>query len=222
MTDAARVVVVAGASGLVGQSLTKLLLADARVARVVLLVRKQIELKDAKIEQRVVSDFKKLDDVIPKDIDDAYCCLGTTMKKAGSKQAFLAVDFDAVVAFAKACRAQGARRFLVVSSMGADPRSMTFYLRTKGEMERAVMNLGFDACHSVRPFFLDGPRGEERAGEKLGLSVMKLASNVLGKESRYAPIHVDTVAKAMIQLGFSEKRGAHVHESDELHALAKA
>src|SRR5688572_24133109 len=126
-----RVAVVAGASGLVGTSLVRQLLDEGRVARVVTVVRKPIDAgaHGAKLEQRVVPDFAKLDvDTMPKDIDDAYCCLGTTMKKAGSKQAFLNVDFDAVVAFARAARQAGARRFVVVSALGADPRSVTFYL----------------------------------------------------------------------------------------------
>jgi uncharacterized protein YbjT (DUF2867 family) len=214
-----RVVVVAGASGLVGQALVRRLIEDARVGRVVLLVRSRLEVAHEKIEQRVV-DFRALADGMPKDVDDAYCCLGTTMKKAGSKQAFIAVDVDAVVAFAKAARANGARRFLVVSSLGADPRSMNFYLRVKGDMERRVGELGFDACHIVRPSFLDGRRDEERPGEKLGMAFMKMATKVIGKESRYAPIHVGKVAGAMVALAFSDRRGVHVHQSEALHRLA--
>jgi uncharacterized protein YbjT (DUF2867 family) len=217
-----RVVVVAGASGLVGGRCVHHLLAHEGVARVVVLVRRKLALEHAKLEQKIIAGFddnKALDDAMPKDVDDAYCCLGTTIKKAGSQQAFAAVDRDAVLAFAKAARAHGARRFLLVSSLGADARSMSFYLRTKGEAEEGLKATGFDTVHVLRPSILDGERQEERAGEKIGLAVARVFSPVLGN---YAPIHVDTVGRAMVKLAFTEPRGFMTHASKDLQKIGAA
>lgn len=212
-----RTVVIAGASGLVGGRCLAHLLAHPEVSRVVAFVRRPLGLQHDKLEERA---FDALD--VPKDVEDAYCALGTTMKKAGSREAFLQVDRDAVLRFARAARERGARRFILVSSLGADPRSINFYLRTKGEVERDVSALGFDAVHLLRPSILDGERAESRRGERLGLAVMRGVGRALGTGFKYAPIHVDTVGRAMVKLAFSDARGATVHESPALHTVAAA
>lgn len=209
-----RSVVIAGASGLVGGRCLAHLLAHPEVAKVTAFVRRPLSTKHAKLEERALADLD-----MPKDVEDAYCALGTTMKQAGSREAFLEVDRDTVLAFAKAARAAGARRFVLVSSLGADPRSVNFYLRTKGEVERAVCDMGFDAVHLLRPSILDGDRPESRPGEKLGLVAMRGVARVLGTGFKYAPIHVDTVGRAMVKLAFSDVRGATVHESPALQKL---
>jgi uncharacterized protein YbjT (DUF2867 family) len=220
-----RVAVVAGGSGLVGGQLVGALLAHADVARVVCLGRRPLARPSSepgahKLEQRVV-DFAKLSaDDIPKDVDDAYCALGTTMKQAGSKEAFLAVDRDAVLAFAKAARAQGARRLLLVSALSADPRAAVFYSRVKGEVEQATRNLGYDTVHILRPSVLAGAREKDRPGERVGVAATRLLSRVLGgTQWKYAPIGGDVVARAMVQLAFADARGVHVHDSPALHRL---
>ena len=225
-----RVAVVAGASGLVGSALLRALLADARVARVVCLVRRPLSLPIGtsgveKLEQRMIASFEPgaLEEQLPKDVEDAYCCLGTTIKTAGSQQAFFAVDHDAVVSFARAARAAGARRFLVISSQGADRHSVTFYLRVKGDMEASVGRLGFDAVHLLRPGILDGDRAERRLGEELGIKVMRGVAQLFGgSRFKYAPIRVEAVARAMIALAWGEARGAVVTESAELQRLGGA
>lgn len=215
-----RTAVIAGATGLVGGRCLAHLLDDERVGRVVALVRRPLALAHPKLTARTV-DFAALSaDAIPKDVDDAFCALGTTMKQAGSQEAFLAVDERAVLAFARACRQRGARRFVLVSSLGADPRSMNFYLRTKGQVEQAIAAMGYETLHVLQPSILDGERPERRPGEELGLTVMRGAARLFGAGWKYAPIPVDIVGKAMVRLAFSEVRGVHVHPSKALHALA--
>lgn len=225
-----RVVVVAGASGLVGQALVRALLAEARVARVVCLVRRSLALPPDlpgrdKLDERVVASFERaaLDLAMPKDVADAYCCLGTTIGAAGSQEAFYKVDHDAVVAFAAAARAAGARRFVVVSAQGANRHSVSFYMRVKGDMEASVARLGFDAVHLARPGMLDGERTEKRLGEELGLKALRGISQLLGgPRFKYAPIRAATVARAMITLAFGEERGVTSSESARLQELGGA
>lgn len=221
-----RVAVIAGASGLVGGRCLHHLLEHPGVARVVAIVRRPLTTPDAaspKLKQEVLAHWKDtgtLDNLMPKDIDDAYCALGTTMKKAGSQEAFLAVDRDAVLAFAAAARAHGARRFILVSSLGADARSMNFYLRTKGEVEEAIKKMGWDVVHVLRPSILDGERPESRPAERAGLAFARMISPVLrGIAPNYAPIHVDVVGGAMVRLAFSAPRGFFVHSSRDLQVL---
>jgi uncharacterized protein YbjT (DUF2867 family) len=217
-----RVAVIAGGSGLVGGRCLHHLLVHPEVARVAAIVRRPLGLTPEGHEKLVelrlddLTSEAKLDDVMPKDIDDAYCALGTTMKKAGSREAFLKVDKTAVLAFAKVARAHGARRFLLVSSIGADARSMNFYLRTKGEVQDALKGIGYDVVHVLQPSILDGDRPESRPAEKLGLALSRALAPVLGK---YAPIHVDVVGRAMVRLAFREERGYLVHGSKELQAI---
>lgn len=225
-----RVVVLAGASGLVGSALVRALLADERVLRVVCLVRRPLALAPdlagrAKLDERTVASFAPaaLADAMPKDVDDAYCCLGTTIKVAGSQEAFFKVDHDAVAAFARAARAAGARRFVVVSSQGADRHSVSFYLRVKGDMEASVARVGFDAVHVARPGILDGERGERRLGEELGITVMRGVAQLFGgARFKYAPIRAETVARAMIALAFGDERGVVITESVRLQELGGA
>lgn len=225
-----RVVVVAGASGLVGSALARVLVADERVARVVCLVRRAGSAPaavagHAKLEERVVADFGRaaLDAAMPKDVEDAYCCLGTTIKQAGSQEAFYKVDHDAVEAFALSARAAGARRFMVVSAQGADRHSVAFYMRVKGDMEASVARAGFDAVHVARPGMLDGARAEHRAGEKLGLTVLRGVTKLLGgPRFKYAPIRDETVARAMVALAFGDARGVTFSESARLQELGGA
>lgn len=170
----ARTVLVAGASGLVGREILQGLLADDTVAAVHTLGRRPLPLQHPRLTQHAV-DFTALP-ALPA-ADEAYIALGTTIKVAGSQQAFRAVDFDAVVAVATAAKAAGARRLGVVSAMGADARSGIFYNRVKGEMEGALSALGFDTLVIARPSFLAGDReslGQPlRPGEKLALNVSR-------------------------------------------------
>lgn len=214
-----RVAVVAGASGMVGREIVRELLAEPRVARLVCLVRRPLEAfaSETRVEQRVVDFARLTPDEIPKDAEDAYCALGTTLKAAGSREAFRKVDYDAVVAFARACRAQGVRRFLLVSSQGADERSVIFYSRVKGEVERAVREIGFDTTHLARPGMLAADRTEVRRGERLALALLRPIAAIAPRSS-IAPIPVATVGRALVRIAFSAERGAQIHRSNALKA----
>jgi uncharacterized protein YbjT (DUF2867 family) len=183
-----------GATGLIGSFLLERLLASPRYARVTVWARRAIGRTHPKLKVEIV-DFERLAGQ-PLEAEDVYCCLGATLKQAGSQKAFHHVDFDYPVALAGAAARSGARRFLVVSALGANKRSRVFYNRVKGEMEAAVRIAAVPKTYVFRPSLLSGPRKEARVGEKVGLVLGKLLGPLLGK---YRPIHADKVAAAMIR-----------------------
>ena len=161
MEQKGRKTLITGASGLVGGHALRLLLADPGCSQVASLGRRTLELKDPKLRQAVV-DFDKLELAGPFDFDEAFCCLGTTIRKAGSQEAFRKIDFEATLAFARLAKRSGATRFYLVSSTGADARSRVFYSRVKGEIEAALHAVGFDTLVILRPSLLLGERSESR------------------------------------------------------------
>lgn len=205
---------VAGASGLIGSSLVKMLLESPGYEKVHILVRRKIDLVHPKLVQYLV-DFDKLDDFQPDfKADDAFVTLGSTIAKAGSKSAFYKVDHDFVVSFAKKARSFGASGLFVVSSMGANASSSIFYNKVKGEMEENIKAIGFPSLGIFRPSLLLGPRQEKRAGEKFAAWVMRLFDFMI--PARYKSIHVDKVANKMIELALSDTKGIIILESDKL------
>jgi uncharacterized protein YbjT (DUF2867 family) len=208
-----RTALLAGASGLVGGHLLRLLLADDTWDHVVSVGRREVDVRDPKLEQRLTD----LPDVgeLPS-VDDAFCALGTTIKKAGSQDAFRAIDHDAVVAVAAAARQAGAASFLHVTAMGASAGSRVFYNRVKGETERDVAAVGIATTVAFRPSILDGDREESRFGEQAGLVVMRALAPVLG---RYRPTRAEDVALAMIRLARSPA-GSSVVSAGEITRLA--
>jgi uncharacterized protein YbjT (DUF2867 family) len=214
---AARTAAVLGATGLVGERVARLLLGDARWGRVAAIGRRSPPIADAalvRVEGDLLADGPWLDALA---VDDVFCCVGTTIAKAGSEAAFRAVDHDAVVRAAAAARQRGAAQFLVVSSMGADPRSRVFYSRVKGEMEAAVAAIGFPCCQVLRPSLLLGPRAERRRGERAAALLMRPLGPLLG---RYRPIHRDAVAAAMVRIAAASPAGLNVYDSGAIAALA--
>jgi uncharacterized protein YbjT (DUF2867 family) len=154
----------------------------------------------------------------------AICCLGTTLKRAGSQEAFRAVDYGAVVAFAEAARVKEAQRFVVVSSLGANPRAGNFYLRTKGESEEALARLGYPQLTVLRPSFIDdeGARDEDRPLERLALPIARCVFSIVGRTSRYAPVSADVIGKAIVRLAFDNAtERVRIVESAALHALGE-
>ncbi len=205
---------VAGASGLVGSSLVRMLLESSHYEKVHILVRKKIELVHPKLVQHLV-DFEKLADFhVGFKADDAYVTLGTTIAKAGSKSAFYKVDHDFVVSFAKKANSLGASGLFVVSSMGANPASSIFYNKVKGEMEENIKAIGFPRLGIFRPSLLLGPRQEKRAGEKFAGWMMRTIEFMI--PARYKAIHVDKVAKKMVELALNDENGLFILESDKL------
>jgi uncharacterized protein YbjT (DUF2867 family) len=217
--SASRTAWLAGATGLVGGFLLEQLLASDRYRRVVVLTRRAVETDHSKLDQRVIV-FDQLEAIELPSADDVFCALGTTIKKAGSQQAFRRVDVEYPLALAKKGVACGAKQFLLVSSVGANSRSSNFYLRTKGELEDAVSALPFDAIHIFRPSMLVGPRKERRPGERAGIVLMKLLSPILmGSLRKYRSIEADEVARAMVAAAVIDGSGKRIYEYDQMMRL---
>ena len=224
MTDRKNVVI-AGASGIVGTRALQHLLARDDVAHVVAVGRRALPLQHDKLISRMVDLQRK--SAIASEIPDrtavAICCLGTTLKQAGSKEAFRAVDYDAILAFAEAAREERVERFVLVSSIGASPRARSFYLRTKGETEDALVRLNFSHLVVVRPSFIDdqGMRHDYRPLERLTLPLARVIFSVVGKTSRYAPISADAIGQAVVRLALDDTGTERVRivESEQLHEL---
>jgi uncharacterized protein YbjT (DUF2867 family) len=216
-------VVIAGASGVVGARALQHLLARDDVAVVTALGRRELPVRHEKLVSKVVDlqNAPSMADAIPAGTSIALCCLGTTMKRAGSKEAFRAIDHDAIVAFAKAAREKGAARFVLVSSIGANAHAGNFYLKTKGETEAALTSLGFPQLTVLRPSFIDdeGTRPESRPLERLSLPIARALFRLVGTTSRYAPIAADVLGRAIVRLAFDNTtarvrfvEGAQLHE----------
>ena len=212
----------AGATGLVGRALLAQLAADAGVAQVHALLRRAPA--PWPLNERIaalVVDFNALP-ALPK-ADEAFCALGTTIGVAGSQAAFRAVDFDAVLNFACAAQAAGARRFAVVSALGADAKSSVFYNRVKGEMEAALAALGFDSLVIARPSLLTGARAAlgqpQRLGERLAIAATAPIARLI--PARWRPIDAAVVARAMVQALRQSTPGRRVLESAELQTLGR-
>lgn len=215
------IALIAGASGLVGRHLLEHLLAAPEYDRVVSLGRSKLDLAHPKLEQ-VLVDFSALDQVVGGlRCADAYCCLGTTIRQAGSRENFRAVDHAAVLAFAWTAQRQGAQRFFAVSSLGADPQARVFYNRVKGETEEALHVLDFPTLAIFRPSLLLGRRAQLRLGERAMAALLWLAEPLLvGRLRKYRAIEAAVVARAMLRCSFGEgARGLLIYSSDEIQDL---
>ena len=210
-----------GATGLVGKELMKRLLEDPHYNKVLIFVRRKMLIKHLHVEV-VPIDFDALDssaEFIKG--DNCFCALGTTMKKAGSREAFRKVDYEMVLNVARIAKQNGVKKFIVISSIGANPASSNFYLKTKGEMEEALKQLAFDQLTIVRPSFLMGNRNEFRLGERIGILFAKiLGPFMIGPIKKYRPISAKRLAKAMLMLANSSPVKT-VFESDELIRMAR-
>lgn len=201
----ARVVVVGG-SGLVGNQLLKQLLLDERVDQVICLGRKELPVKNEKLQQIIVN-FDRLHEIPFKlEADVLFCCVGTTIKTAGSKENFLKVDLEIPHSLAQLAVNQEIDVMVVISSLGADAQSSNFYLRTKGEMEKIVQSYPIKRTAFVQPSLLLGKRTEYRFGERIASLFMKMFSFAfVGTFRKYRAISSEHVAKAMIQIAFDPK-----------------
>lgn len=205
---------IAGASGLVGGELLKKLLADEAFGRVIAVGRRALPLQHLKLTQATSVDFADPASFAALPAPEAaFSCLGTTIKKAGSKEAFRAVDHDAVLTVAKAAKGQGARAFLHVTSAGADSRSSMFYSAVKGQVEEALIPLGFESLVTLRPSIIDGERSDSRPLESIGLSIGRALGPLLGK---YRPTPATAIAAAMVAAWKDGKRGVQVIEAREI------
>lgn len=207
----------AGATGLIGSQLLELLLRADRYEKVIAITRQPLERSDPKF-QNVVTGLEGLGQFKESfRVDDVFCCLGTTMGKAKTREAFRKVDFEYPVALAQLSKEQGARQFLLVSALGANKLSSIFYNRVKGETEEAIATMDFESYHILRPSLLLGNRTEHRAGE----GSIKWVYNTLGFliPWKYKGVESSKVARAMLELAAQEKKGRIVHESDVLQSF---
>lgn len=210
-TPLVRTALVAGATGAVGSALLARLLADARYGSVKVLVRRPLAQSHSKLVQLLLDDTGPALLGAKLAADDVFCCLGTTQKKAGSKAAFERVDYHLVLELARAALAQGAKQFLVVSSVGASLKG-SFYLRVKARMEQAVLDLGYGSAHILRPSLLIAARSESRPGEWLAQKIAPLVDPLLaGKLAIYRTVRAEDVADAMVTLALRNIPGGHTH-----------
>ncbi len=206
--------IIAGATGLIGSQLLELLLNDGDYSQVIALSRKPAPWTHPKLQNLVV-DFDKLGETgTALKGHDVYCCLGTTMKQAGSKEAFRKVDFDYPLSLAQITHQQGAKQFLLVTALGASKESSVFYNRVKGEVQEAIGLIGFESLHIFQPSLLLGHRLEKRKGEGGAEAVMKFLDVLIPK--KYKAIESAKVARAMVAIAGRNAPGTLVHASGEL------
>lgn len=216
-----RNVVIAGATGLVGQIVLAELLASDDVAQVHVLSRRPLPYTHSKMQVHQVDVTQLGDFNLPESIDTAFNCLGTTIRKAGNTAAFRAVDQHAVFAVAQLAKRSGAKQFLSVSAIGAHPKASAFYSRVKGEVEVALETMGFDRLVLMQPSLLTGSREEFRLGETLGEIVLKpLSLLLLGPLRKYRAIAASTVAKAMVAASRDSAIGVHRLTGEQMEVLA--
>ena len=217
-----RTALVAGATGLVGGYLIRHLIEDPAYAQVVVMARRPLDGIASPKLQTIIADFDALDEATTGvTADDAFCALGTTIRKAGSQPAFYKVDHDYIVSFARIAKAAGAKRFMLVSAIGADAASSIFYSRVKGETERDVAALGFETLHIFRPSLLLGDRAERRPLEALGMGLAPFLNPLmLGPLRAYRSISGETLAHAMRGAATTSRTGILIHAYDAIRQYA--
>jgi len=210
--------IIAGASGLVGRSLTQQLLNGDDYGQIIALVRKPLGLQHKKLSE-VVIDFDELATIqdFPK-ADDIFCCLGSTMKKAGSKEAFYKIDFTYPYELAKVALKAGADRYFLVSALGAQKDSKYFYSRVKGELEDQISFLDYRTVYIFKPSLLRGNRAESRMGESFMQGLTQIIPFV-GPWKKYHPIHADKVADAMMKVAQQEDKGCYFYQSEIMRRM---
>lgn len=213
---------IAGSTGLIGNELLKLLLNGEDYEQVVAIVRRPLEVKHSKLVEKVV-DFDRMDEYHELfAVDDVFCCLGTTIKKAKTKEAMWKIDVDYPVAIARLASSQGANKFLLVSSMNANPESSIFYSKMKGQLEVEIKKIPFDTTAIFRPSLLLGDRDEFRLGERGAAAIStKVPFLFAGPLRKYKPIEGRTVASAMYQVAQKDAKGLTVYPSVEIHDISQ-
>jgi uncharacterized protein YbjT (DUF2867 family) len=206
-------ILLAGATGLTGEHLLDRLLSEPTVNRVLAPTRRPLA-----AHAHLENPLGELTTLLPEltgPVDIAFCCLGTTLKQAGSQEAFRAVDHDLVLAFGKRARELGARHLLVISALGASPKSSVFYNRVKGEMEQALQAQDWPQLTIVRPSLLLGARQELRLGERLAAPFLRWLPG------KYRGIKATVLARALWRLALEEGNGTRIIESDQLRRLGR-
>ncbi|MBN8694246.1 MAG: oxidoreductase [Bacteroidetes bacterium] len=195
--------IIFGVTGLTGKALLHNIVEDARYSKIYIVTRRPCGFIHPKVEE-ILFNYKNFKEMPSIKADHVFCCLGTTIKKAGSKEAQQIIDRDYPIEIAKYANTLGAEKMVTVSSIGADAKSSNFYLRTKGEMEEGVKS-NFKHSVFVRPSFLLGNREEMRIGEKIGIALFSIINPLLfGSLSKYKGIQVSQLSKAMINACFNK------------------
>lgn len=209
-----------GATGLVGGHVLDLLLDDPAYGRVVVLGRRPVDRLHPKLVQQV-ADLGRLDEHAALfAVDDVFCCLGTTIRAAGSQEAFRRVDHDFVVDSARVAAAAGARRYLLVTAAGADSGSRFFYNRVKGDAESGMRAQPFEGVVILRPSLILGPRPERRPAEALAQRIAPaLGVLMAGPLRRYRAVRAEAVARAMVRLAKERPRGVRIVENEEIQEI---
>jgi len=213
--------VVIGASGLIGKTLVRKLLEDNRYKSVKVFVRHSINISNTKLVEHIV-DFDKITDWKNKITgDELYSAMGTTIKKAGSKEAQYKIDITYQHEFAKAAAENGVSSYFLVSSSGANAKSKIFYMRIKGELEEKVKLLPFKKIRIFRPSLLLGERDEKRFGEKASERLLKIVAPLFPFLKNQRPIEGEKVARAMIvSANEDDKERIKIFEPLEIFSLA--
>lgn len=207
--------IIIGATGLIGSTLVEQILENPAYSKVILLLRKPLNISHPKLLQELI-DFDKSD--ASKIVgDDLFCAMGTTLAKAGSKEAQYKIDCTYPFEIGKIAKANGMKQYILVSSLGADFQSSNFYLRTKGDLEQKIESLGFQNFVSLRPSFLLGDRKEFRLGEKIAVVIAKLLSPLMiGGLKKYRGIEASKVANSMQKFANQGLTGVYFVESDKI------
>lgn len=215
--------VVLGSTGLTGQFLTQFLLNDITFTKVRILVRKPVSISHPKLEIEIV-DFEKLADYRKKlgNGDCIFCCIGTTQRKVkGDKVLYRKIDVDIPVHAAQMGKDAGFKQYLVVSAVGANPRSANYYLKIKGDMEKEITALQYDRFHVFRPSLVLGDRTEFRPLEIFAKNTMKVFDHLLfGKAKRYRSMQAMDIARAMVAAAKNDAHGMFVHHYEDMMRLA--
>jgi uncharacterized protein YbjT (DUF2867 family) len=210
-----------GSTGLIGSQLLKILLESSEYEKVITFVKRDSGIQHSKLKQHII-DFDKPETYKELVVgDDFFCTIGTTIKNAGSQEAFKKVDFEYPKQFANLALKSNIKQFLIISSLGADANSSNFYLKTKGEIQDFLRECNFESVSVLQPSLLLGNRKEFRLGEKIGAFFMKLFSFLLiGNLKKYKPIQSEVVAKAMFAIAQKNYKGFHITESDGIEEIA--
>jgi len=221
MPDTTKKALIAGSTGLVGNKILHYLLNNPQYIEIHVPGRRPPEVSDSRIIFHR-TDFMQLNTLVIKDLDEVYCALGTTIKKAGSQEKFRQIDFDAVVNLARWAAKAKVNHFVVISSIGANPKSRTFYLKTKGQMEQVLKTCNLKNLTIVRPSLLLGKRKEFRTGERISTWLIKpICFLMKGPLKNYHPIEASQVAKAMLHLAKNDIGDTFIVENNKLLNISK-